>query len=141
MLLTQLKQLLIYIPPDMYPLKTYKTRFFQEEIKRILAWYVLVEYSQKTHILIYVVFVQEKNFWATRAKPVLGLSQNCGLSPTNNYLFKINNRNTSERWEIRSKLTIKSPEPGQWRQFGVFIVYFKDVLQLFLLLLLLTLNK
>ena len=26
------------------------------------------------------------------------------------YLFKVNNRNTRERWEIRSKLTIKNSE-------------------------------
>ena len=30
--------------------------------------------------------------------------------PANIYLFKVNNRNTRERCEIRSKLTLKTPE-------------------------------
>ena len=30
--------------------------------------------------------------------------------PTGNYMFKVNNRNTRTRYEICSKLTIKTPE-------------------------------
>ena len=37
------------------------------------------------------------------------------LFPANIYLFKVSNRNTRERCEICSKLTIKSPERRQWR--------------------------
>ena len=33
--------------------------------------------------------------------------------PTNIYLLKVNNRNTRERCEIRSKLTMKIPEQRQ----------------------------
>ena len=33
-----------------------------------------------------------------------------GLSTANIYLFKVNNRNTRERCEVCSKLTIKTPE-------------------------------
>ena len=40
------------------------------------------------------------------------------LNPANIYLFKVNNRNTRKRCEIRSKLTIKTPQ----RHSGVFIV-------------------
>ena len=43
----------------------------------------------------------------------------------NIYLFKVNNRNIRKRWETRSKLTIKTPERGQWRRSGVFIVNFE----------------
>ena len=53
--------------------------------------------------------------------------------PANIYLFKVNNRNSRKRCEICSKLTIKTP--------GVFIVNFKHISHLFLLFLLLTLNK
>ena len=48
------------------------------------------------------------------------------------YLFKVNNKNTRKRYEICSKLTIKT---------GVFIVNFEHILHIFLLLLLSTLNK
>ena len=40
----------------------------------------------------------------------------------NIYLFKVNNRNTKKRCKICSKLTIKTPEQGQWRCSGVSIV-------------------
>ena len=48
------------------------------------------------------------------------------------YLFKVNNTNTRKRCEICSKLTIKTPE---------VIVNFEHVSHLFLVFLLLTLNK
>ena len=50
----------------------------------------------------------------------------------NIYLFKVSNRNTSQRCEICSKLTIKTPE---------VIVNFEHVSHLFLVFLLMTLNK
>ena len=34
-------------------------------------------------------------------------------NPANIYLFKVNNRNTRKRYEICSKLTIKTPERRQ----------------------------
>ena len=43
------------------------------------------------------------------------------------YLLKVNNRNTSRRCEICSKLTIKTPERGQWRRSGVLIVSFEYI--------------
>ena len=33
--------------------------------------------------------------------------------PAGNYMFKVNNRNTRTRCEIRSKLTVKAPERRQ----------------------------
>ena len=49
----------------------------------------------------------------------------------NIYLFKVSNRNTSKRCEICSKLTIKTSE----------VINFEHVSHLFLVFLLLTLNK
>ena len=43
--------------------------------------------------------------------------------PANIYLFKV----TSKRCEIRSKLTIKTPEQRHWRRSGSFIVNFEKV--------------
>ena len=40
-----------------------------------------------------------------------------------------------------SKLTIKTPKRRQWRHSGVFIFNFEHILHLFLVVLLLTLNK
>ena len=45
-----------------------------------------------------------------------------------------------ERWEICSKLTIKTPESHQLRRSGVFIVNFENISHLVLVFLLLTLN-
>ena len=35
-------------------------------------------------------------------------------NPASIYLLKVNNRNTRKRFEICSKLTLKTPERGQW---------------------------
>ena len=58
----------------------------------------------------------------------------------NNYLLKVNNRNTRTRCEICSKLIIKTPERHHWRRSGVFIVNFEHISHLALSFLLLTLN-
>ena len=63
------------------------------------------------------------------------------MFPGNIYLFKVNNKNTRKRCEICLKLTIKTPEWHQWRCSGVFIVNFEYISYLFLVLLLLTVNK
>ena len=54
-------------------------------------------------------------------------------------MFKVNNRNTGARCEIRLKLTIKTPERRR-RRSGVFIVNFKRISHLAPVFLLLTLN-
>ena len=56
-------------------------------------------------------------------------------------LLKFNNRDTTTRPEICSKLTIKTPERHQWRRPGVFIVNSEHISHLVLVSLLLTLNK
>ena len=47
------------------------------------------------------------------------------------YLFKINNRNIRKRWEICSKLIIKTPEWRQWRRSDIFTVNFEHISHLF----------
>ena len=63
------------------------------------------------------------------------------LNPANIYLFKVNNRNTRQGRQICSKVTIKTSERRQRRDSGVFIVNFEHIAHLFLVFLLLTLNK
>ena len=68
--------------------------------------------------------------------------QKAGIAlPAGNYMFKVNNRNTSTRCEIYSKLTIKTAERRQWRRFAVFIVNFEHISHLVLLFLLLIFGK
>ena len=49
-----------------------------------------------------------------------------------NYMFKVNNRNTRRRREIYSKLTIKTPEQRYWTYFtpcsSASIVIFEHVI-------------
>ena len=47
--------------------------------------------------------------------------------PAGIYVLKVNNGNTKIPCEICSKLTIKTPERGHWRHFGVFIVNFEQI--------------
>ena len=54
--------------------------------------------------------------------------------PAGNHTLKFNNRDTGARWEICSKLTVKTPG-------GVFIVNFEHISHLVVMLLLLTLRK
>ena len=61
-----------------------------------------------------------------------------GPDPANIYLFKVNNRNTRKRCEICLKLTIKTRER---RRSDVFIVNFEHISYLFIMFVLLTLNK
>ena len=46
--------------------------------------------------------------------------------PTGFYLFKVNNENIRNMYEIYSKLIRKTPEWCQWRRFGVFLVNFEQ---------------
>ena len=63
------------------------------------------------------------------------------LNPAHNNMLKVNSRNSRKRCEICSKLTIKTPERHQWRRSGVFIATFEHISHLFLVFLLLTLNR
>ena len=57
------------------------------------------------------------------------------------FTYSMSTIETLERSEICSKLTIKTPERRQWRRSGVFIVNSKHILHIFLVFLILNLNK
>ena len=52
------------------------------------------------------------------------LSPSYRIYPADNYMFKVNTRNTRTRCGICSELTIKTPNLRQWRRSGVFMVNF-----------------
>ena len=56
------------------------------------------------------------------------------------HMFIVDNRNTRNRWEISSQLTSKTTG-RQWHRFDVFIVNCEHIPHLFLVLLLLNLNR
>ena len=58
--------------------------------------------------------------------------------PANIYRYKINNRNTRKKFEVCSKLTIKTLEWRSWRPSGIFVFnieHLSHLLVMFLLLL------
>ena len=59
----------------------------------------------------------------------------------NIYLFKVNCRNTRKRYGMCSKSAIKTSKQGQWRLSAVFSGNFEHISHLFLVFLLLNLNK
>ena len=61
--------------------------------------------------------------------------------PANIFLFKVNNGNTRKMCEEIYWKLIKTPEGCQWLRSGVFIVSSEHISYLFLMFLLLTLNK
>ena len=64
----------------------------------------------------------------THLKPMFSSFRN---QPVNIYLVKVNNRNTIYRYEICSKLIIKTPERCHWHRFDVFVVNFEHISHFF----------
>ena len=62
-------------------------------------------------------------------------------SPGNKFKLKVNNMNIREWWIIYAKLTLKTSEWCHWHCYGVFIVKIEHISRLFLLFLLLTMNR
>ena len=62
------------------------------------------------------------------------------MHQANIYLFKVDNRNTKKD-EKYVKINNKTPKRRQGRRSGVFTVKFEYIAHLFLVILLLTLNK
>ena len=57
---------------------------------------------------------------------------NCVNSPPRLYLLKANNRNSSKRCKVFSKLAIKTAEQNHWCFSSAFIINFEHILYLFL---------
>ena len=70
-----------------------------------------------------------------KASIILCFRKHDSIYPTNIYLFIFDNRNTRKKCEIRSKLTIKTPERRQWRRSGVLIFDFEHISQFFVMFL------
>ena len=64
-----------------------------------------------------------------------------GCFPFAIYLFIFNNGNTITKFKVCLKLTLKTSERHHWCRLGVFIVNFKQISHILLLVLLITLNK
>ena len=60
-------------------------------------------------------------------------------NPANNYLRKVNNKNTRKKDEIW--YTNKTPERRHWGRSGGFIVNFEHISKLFSVCILFTMNK
>ena len=56
-------------------------------------------------------------------------------------MLQVNNRNTSTRCEIYSKLIVKTQEGRHWRRSGVFIVNFEHVSHILIVFLFLTWSR
>ena len=74
-----------------------------------------------------------------KKKVILQLNSNC--IPDDNYMFKVNNKNTKTRCEICSKLTIKTSEWGHWCCSDLINNNFEHTSHLLLVFLLLTLSR
>ena len=61
--------------------------------------------------------------------------------PVSKNMFKINNSNTSTRFEICSKLTLKTSEQSYWCHSSVFILLFEHISHLVIVFLVLTLSR
>ena len=74
------------------------------------------------------------------SKITIKINSHATLS-TGIYLLKVNNKNTSTRCEICSKLAINTTKRRHWRRSGVFFVIFENISHLVLVFLLLTLSR
>ena len=68
----------------------------------------LCNYS--TYILYHIATLTRLDSYDVHQKSLKDFAEVININPANIYLFKVNNRNTRNRCEICSKLTIKTPE-------------------------------
>ena len=98
---------------------------------------LIYEWNLATDVSMWVL---QKVFGAAfyKTPPNIWIKSNilCNI-PTNNYLFKFKGK----KYEICPKLKLKTPERRRWRCFGLFIVEFEHISHLFLVFLILNLNK
>ena len=97
-------------------------------------------------LLVETIPSSESSYNSNQWKPLISVEvSSFGRShttyPANSYLFKVNNRNIRKRYEIYPKLTIKRPKQPHWYHSDACTVNFEYISHLFLVFLLLTLNK
>ena len=96
-------------------------------IKFTMIYIFLWDYNIYTFMIVMIIKKQKQKKKRKKNKSPKENKTN-QLSPANNYLFKVNNRNIRKRCEICSKLTIKTPGRCPWIRFDVFIVHFEHML-------------
>ena len=64
-------------------------------------------------------FIESRFYWSPFFRNI------CTESSTNNYLFKVNNKNTRTSWELSSKLTTKTSGRCHCSRSDVFIFNFE----------------
>ena len=94
-----------------------------------------------TSVFVIIIFSTHVSFHSSGFRTQQQSTKNSRMKgehcvSANIYLFKVSNRNTREKCEICSKLTIKSPKRRHWRRSGVFIVNFEHISHIFLAFLL-----
>ena len=85
------------------------------------AWNYLIRFYSKFWVIEAKLLASKCNCWLLCNKPCSKTTviiskisnQRVCSSPAGNYMFKVNNRNTRARFEVCSKLTIKTPEGNQ----------------------------
>ena len=63
--------------------------------------------------------MQTENFTEMKQSKIINLTH----FPAENYILKVNNRNTRTRCEICSKLIVKTPERRQWPCSDLVLVF------------------
>ena len=101
--------------------------------KALVIYYFRLQF--RSLYLSHVFGLPKRNFNKMR------LFTDAPQDPIDIYLFKVNYRNTRTRYEICSKLTIRTKERRQRHRAGVFIVNFEHISHLPLVFLLLTLSR
>ena len=126
------------------PLKNYVRELLDQHLATNLVLYIEGKLTVGGKLTFTKKWVAEA--WGPVKKQlnvIINLSQSCGLSnnmelseddlvnitviPASIYMLKVNNKNTRTRYEICSKLTIKTPERHHWRLSVVFIANFEYI--------------
>ena len=74
--------------------------------------------------IFYFVEILSKNGWNLKPSNVKTIDILKSSNRANKYMLKVHNWSTKRRWEICSKLAIKTPDRRHWPRSGVFIVNF-----------------
>ena len=102
-----------------YYLEREQILFFSKDFKYTFS----SAYFKHNECIVHVEFCRSLTIWLYQE---IGYLQH-PCHPAGDYMFIVNNKNFRKRCEIHSKLTIKTPERRQWRQF----VQFKLTLNIF----------
>ena len=115
----------------MHCLKDYEKYNCSENIGKNKAWsseiHGKADVSRRSRQILFSsfqsdVYSEKRGFRFCRCGPM-----NNDAFPVGIYLFKVINRNNRRRYDICSKLKIKTPEQQHWHRSGVFIFNFEQI--------------